>query len=306
MKFTKILTIALSILFFSTLQAEEKKILLFPIASAASELGPSGKFTEILKEKLTKSEVFDVFIVNDFRYTLKKIQDPLTDLKNAVFDHCKDKKIQSAIFGTIIKNESWYEINVFWYNVEQNDKITEFTQRVFSEERIENSATKCAVDFVARLNSIKSLRFMVSSVFMPGLGQLFLKNHIKSALFFGGVGYFLYRFASGGSYKYIDEDSEVKIVDMGSFQKYFYFFKDKEVSYEFLESKSAEYQDYNKRLDNKKMIFQFAAAAVYLINIADILLSIKQYNDRIRIEKKLTIDVNPFSSSPEICIKYSF
>ncbi|MFC1724708.1 hypothetical protein ACFL4T_03705 [candidate division KSB1 bacterium] len=306
MKLLKILISGIIILNFSTLSAQEKKVFLFPIVSETSASELSFKYTDLLKEKLIKAGAFEVEIIRDFKYELKENDTPYISVKNAVLEVCLQKNIQSAIYGYIIKKENWYDLKVFFHSVSNDDIVSEYSDILHNEAGVERLAVNSAVEFVSDYHAVKGLRIFVGSALMPGLGQLFMKDYLKSALFFGGIGYILYKYSKAGSPKSLENDAEIRVVESNSIRKYIYLFKGEEVSYEFLKSLPSEYHKYNQELSGRKTNYQLAAAAVYLLNIFDILRSIKSYNDRQRLRNRLTFDAGGFGENPRISLVYSF
>ena len=52
--------------------AEGKKTYIFPIVPINSEIEFCREYTDILKQKLEKSDVFKIFLAQDFNFSLKK------------------------------------------------------------------------------------------------------------------------------------------------------------------------------------------------------------------------------------------
>lgn len=297
------------IMFFGScfaMASEKKKIFVFSLSTDQAEEETIRKYSEILVQKLIMSDEFEIITVSDFTYKIQNIENPYPYLKTAVYNYCIEKEIKSAIFGYFLERESFYEVNVFWYNIEDDNKISEYIQKLYNSSSFENSAKKCAVEFVARSYSMKSTRFLIGSAFIPGLGQMFMKNYLKSALFFGGVAYFLYKLNSVGSLKSFDNDTDIKVVEINSVQRYKYFLNGKEISYVYFKRLPSEYNDYNNKLEKKKNLFRISAVLLHLTNITDTLLSIKKYNDKIKIEQKLTIQANPWGNNPNVGICFNF
>ena len=307
MRIIRILLSAIIICFTSAIFAEGKKTYIFPFISLQSEISLCRNYVDILKQKLEKSDEFEIFMIQNFKFKLNKEGDPSAAIKNAVYNYCDIKEIKSAIFGYLDKQEFYHEITVVLYSAEDDNIITKFTDKLYNEDDINNSALNCAADFTARLKSIKSTKYLTASAFMPGLGQFIMKKYVKSAIILSSVGFCIYKYLNAGSMKSVERDTEIRIVESNNnTQKFIYLYKGKEVSFSYLRSIPEQYHKYNHDLDKKKKTWQFTACCVYLVNIIDILFSIKNYNDKQKIKQKLTLDINPSAYKSEICLSFHF
>ena len=199
MKLNRFLIFSILLLSFSIINAQEKKVFLFPIVSESSASELSFKFTDLLKEKLDKAGAFELEIIRDFDYEIKENETPYISVKNAVLSVCTEKNIQSVIYGYLIKRENWYDLKVFFYSVTNDDIISEYSDILHNESGAERQAVNSAVEFVSDYQAVKGLRIFVGSALMPGLGQLFMKDYLKSAIFFGSIGYIIYKYSNVGS-----------------------------------------------------------------------------------------------------------
>ena len=286
--------------------AAGKKTYIFPIVPLNSEIDFCGEYTDILKQKLEKSDVFKIFLAQDFNFTLKKDDIPDAALRRSVYNYCDIREIKSAIYGYITKEGSSYNIFIILYSAEDDNIIQRFNDHLVIKSEIYSSALDCAVDFVAGLNSIQSARYVTSSAFLPGLGQLEMKKYLKSTLIFGGFGFYLYKLISAGSFKSVEDDTEIRVVEINFSRRFIYLYKGNEVSRSFLETIPDEYNKYNHDLEKKRHRFQLFIGCIYLYNILDIIFSIKEYNDKLRIKKKLNVDVIPGDKNTTISLSYRF
>ena len=286
----------------SMIFSNEQDTHLFNIVSTKSGKNIGLQYTETLYDKLKRTEVFNVILDSDFNMLLENTDSTFSKIKESVIRFCSENKIRTAIFGYLIPVNNIFELRMIFYSVLDNEIITEFSDRLFDEHDIEKSAEYCALEFAARHNSIKSTRYFFGSLFMPGLGQLMMKNYLRSVIFFAGVGYCLFEYSTAGSYKSFDKDAEIRV----DHNIYTYYFNGDKVTYSFLEKMRSEYRVLNTELRKKKEKFQIAAAFLYLLNVADILVSIKEYNSKLALKKKLAIEIYPFKNNPQIALKYHF
>ena len=183
---------------FST-YGQERRIHLFPVISLNCEPETGIKYTGILLEKLLKTEIFDISEIKDFTFNQNLSGDIFTSLKNSINEFCQEKGIKTAVYGYISKKQSWYDIKIVFYSVEDQNTITNYDDRIFSESFMEESAKNCAVHVATRMTSIKGTKVFVASAFCPGLGQIIQKKYIKGAVILGSFVYLMYKYANIGN-----------------------------------------------------------------------------------------------------------
>lgn len=286
----------------SIILSNEQETYLFNIVCTKSDKNMGLKYTNILYDKLKRTDVFNILLYENFELMLENTDSTYIKIKESVLKNCFNKKIRSVIFGFLMPRNNILDLRIVFYSVEDDEIITEFSDRLYSEHEIEKSAENCALEFATRHNSIKSTRYFFGSLFMPGLGQFMMKNYLRSLIFSSGVGYCLYEYSTAGSTKSFDKDAEIRV----EHNIYTYYFNGNRVTYTFLEKMRMEYRTFNKELQKKKERFEVAAAFIYLINIADILVSIKEYNSRIMLKRKLSVNVYPSKDNLQIALRYRF
>ena len=86
--------------------ADERKVHLFPIVPINTDIEICRQYSDILKDKLQMTEIFTLFEVQDFSFEPGQFKNIIFSLKDAVTKTCKNKNINSAIYGTIEKKNS--------------------------------------------------------------------------------------------------------------------------------------------------------------------------------------------------------
>lgn len=304
-KRVKMFVLTLLLLLCGSALSKEKKVQFFPILSFESEISLSLQFTDFLKEKLLKTEIFELYIKEDFQYALQDNRNIFESVKKSVLDN-KDSNFQSVIFGYILKQGQAFIIQVYLYSTIENNIVADYTDRIFSAGELENSAKYCAIEFASRLYNIEGSRIYVGALMMPGLGHMMMKKYLRGAFFLGGFVYFMSKNFS----------TEIpQAMEYRDFRSYLsgsgriYTVNGKEVSYAQWINLKEEYDNYvtsYNDLKAKKRNFQLGAALVYLLNVVDTMILTKKYNSKMSIEKKLSLDVEPFSYIPTVSLNYRF
>lgn len=302
-KFFLIISLLLTFL-INQAGAFEKKIYFFPVVSSISNIKFSSKYTDILMEKLVGTDVFEIVPVKDFNYQSNPSK--FDSLRTSVDNYCYIKGIKTALFGFILKGDYGYVVKIVLYSAENDGIIFEYNDTFIIESEIEASARNCAIEILAKHYSDESVKFFFGSLLMPGLGQLMMKNKVKGALFLGGMGFLAYMYINSGGQKSIENDTEIRVSQTEDNNMFKYFYMGEEVSYSYLKSIRNEYYNYNKDLDKKKSVLQLAAVAVYLINVGDILLSIKKFNNKQILRNKFTVSSIPVGKNLQFAVTYHF
>jgi len=286
--------------------ASKNKIHLFPVFALESNIELSQEYTSQLKKNLIKTEIFDISLLEDFNSVLNSEDDVFITTKNIVKEVCKENNINSAIFGYLTKSRYGYKLKMILYSVYDDNIVSEFYDNIYDIGSIPRSAKRCAVEFAARLNSIKGSKVFFSSLMMPGLGQFMLGKYIRGTIFVGMFSYFAADLLS---------TDDIKIIEDKRFQKfptgtgYIYYVNNREVSFEeYIRTKeNYEYtKEKNEELKDKKKKLQIYVGVVYLLNVIDALRLINNLNDKRIIEQKLSVDFNPLYSKSLIKLNYRF
>ena len=304
-KLKTFLLISVLILFcINTAKAFNKKIYFFPVVSHSVNIKFAADYTNMLKDRLVQTGIFDIISVKDFEF--EGNPSDFDSLRISVDNYCYINQIKTALFGFILRGDYGYVVKIAVYSPEADDLFFEFHDTFIIESEIEKSARNCAVEILSKYYSDESVKFFFGSLLMPGLGQLMMKNKVKGALFLGGMGLLAYTYINAGQHKSIENDTEVRVFQTGDNSMFKYFYLGEEVSYSYLNSMRDEYLKYNKDLDTKKNVLQLAAVAVYLINVGDILFSIKKYNDKQTLRNKFTVSSVPAGKNLRFVIAYHF
>ena len=307
------------ILLNTDISASVKKIHLFPLVSIDTDKELAINYTDLLKEKLLKSEVFEITDIESFNFDAGTDIDIISRLKTEILKNVSVINAESVVFGYIKKRQQWHEIKIVLYSVLDDNIVSTYSDRVFVVDDFENSAKKCAIEFASRVSSIKGSKIFFASAFCPGLGHFLMKKYLKSAVIFGSFAYIFYKHATLGDITEIATDrfrahtSSMWISDLQSIVITEYYVDgvlvSEEVYNEHYEAWQREVEPLRQRNDKIKedrKKFQLGLAAVYLINILDTIFSSKDYEIKRRLEEKVTLDVNPWGRQPSINFNYHF
>jgi hypothetical protein len=299
--------------------ASVKKIHLFPVVSIDTETKHGANYSTLLREKLFKSQVFNITDVQGFDFRLNSNDDIISKLRIEVTKKAARENAESVIFGYIIKRKQWFEIKIVLFSIIDDNIVSTFTDRVFIEEEFENSAKRCAIEFASRVSSIKGSKIFFSSAFCPGLGHFLMKKYVKSAMIFGSFAYLFYRQVTLGKITEITTDrfrahtSSMWISDLQSIVITEYYVdgvlvgeEEYNEHYEAWQREVEPLRQRNIKIKEDRKKFQLGLAAVYLINILDTIFSSKDYEIKRRLEEKVTFDVNPWGRQPSINFNYHF
>ncbi|MFC1724390.1 hypothetical protein ACFL4T_02095 [candidate division KSB1 bacterium] len=301
----KFLQLILTLIFVSSVSGGDKKVHLFPIISVGTNNSLTEKYSEILKEKLLKTGIFSVHFYKDFKYITEDDSNLRYRIKEAIKKESLDKGYSSVIYGFMTQISGGYRINIALYSPGEDNIITEFFDRIYTEEGIERSAIKCALEFASRLKSIQGSRIYVASMMMPGLGQLMMKKYLRGALFMGSFVYFVSKNFSTKS------PNTVERMTFSSYLSHpdrIYTVNGRRVDYDTWNRLKTEYDDAvysNQGLNDKKRKLQLAAGLVYIFNIIDTLILTKDYNDKRKIERKLYVSLDSHRN-PSIALNFNF
>ena len=308
----------LILIFSSTALASNKKVNLFTLVSIKAEKEICTKFTALLKEKFLQAEVFEILDSGNLSPVISEGEDLFIALKKIINKDSEQTNIENAVFGYISKKSLWYDVKVYLYTPEYEKLICSFSDRFYNEIEIERSAKNCAIEFASEVSSIMGTKIFFSSALLPGLGQMMMKNYKKSALFLGGFAYLIYKYTALGSKKTID-DSRFQCRNIFIFtgadmiNVLNYYIDGEEVSKDTYDREFDKWneemeplREYNRDIDYNRKKFKLVLTGLYLLNIVDTVIGLKEYDIKKRFEEKITFDVNPWSRQPSINFNYHF
>ncbi len=288
---------------------DRRSIHFFPLFSSREENSLSVKYSELLKSKLIKSEVFKINDSGQMNSILENSNNIYSTVKKKIDEVSSKSGIESVIYGYIIKINNKFNVKLYLYNAKDKIIVSSFQDNIYEEIDCERSARRCAVEFCSRMLSISSSRYFFASMIMPGLGQFLKKKYIRGALFSSS---FVYLFAKLSSLKsqYVQTMSyRSERYYTGSSYTTRYYINNSQVSYnEYISSQNK----YNKSMQNRNEISQqkqkyaLGLATVYLVNIADMLISIKSMNSKRIIENRLNFSAVPLNDGHMYTLTYRF
>ena len=129
MKFPKLLVFLLIILIFSTAYSvNDKKIFLFPIQSEVEQKDICKGFTDILKQKLIQTGVFNVNCLEDFSFEIDRRRVIFEGLKDKVDHYCEGSDMKLVVFGYLIKQSYDYSLKIVLYSTKSGNVIDDFSE----------------------------------------------------------------------------------------------------------------------------------------------------------------------------------
>ena len=122
----KILLIFLFTIFVTAGFGSEKQVHLFPIISVNTDIQLTEKYSESLKEKLLKTEIFSIHFYKDFRYVPEGNSNIREEIKEAIKKESLEKGYTSVIFGFMTQITGGYRVNIALYSPGEDNVISEF------------------------------------------------------------------------------------------------------------------------------------------------------------------------------------
>lgn len=318
-------TFFLVIIFFSSVHAQIRNVHFFPLVPVNGDEEFCSEYSDLLKEKLIKSEVFKLTDVNNFKVNPSESEDEYERIKESLKEKCRKEKIESAIFGYVRKMGQGYHVYAELYYVENDDVISRFRDTFFIRDEIAYSTKNCTLNFVSRINNINLAKIMFSSAIVPGLGMSQMNHKYRAGIYF--VGFFAMYLWQNHLTK------QLKPLIQGKFSwstcytpdgmtteghpnyiNYSEYYIDGVLTSmnEWNEKRSKwmaenlEILNHNDKIKKKRNIIRVSMTALYLINLLDTLFAVKNYNDLSGLEQKISFEFNPFNRRPGFEINYRF
>ena len=293
----------------------ERKVHLFPIVPINTDIEICRQYSDILKDKLQMTEIFTLFEVQDFSFEPGQFKNIIFSLKDAVTKTCKNKNINSAIYGTIEKKNSLLFVNIYLYTSDGNNIIASFSDKIYNSSDINRSAKDCAVHIGTEVSSIKGTKVFFSSALCPGLGHFLMKKKFRGAAYMGLFAFFVYKYSSAGKLRTPENTFEMLTVESGftgaeRTVSAWYYINGEEVSFreynERYQNEVVPVLEYNDKVKSRKNKFKLALAGIYLVSLLDTIFSSNEYEIKSRLEEKVSFDVDPFGRKPSINFNYHF
>ena len=152
--FKGFLVLILIFLLFISINAQKRRVHFFPLVPVNGDEEFCQEYSNLLKEKLIKSEVFRVTDVDNFEVNISGSEDDYKTIKKALKEKCLKENIESAIFGYVRMMGQGYHIYAELYYIENDDVISRFRDTFFIRDEIKYSTKNCALNFVSRINNI--------------------------------------------------------------------------------------------------------------------------------------------------------
>ncbi len=289
-------------------ELEKKLIHFLPVYSSQKEYAIAKYYSDQLMVKLYMSDVFEINDLRQMNSILENTKGIYQNVKRKVSEIADKSEYENVIYGYLTRQKSNYIIRLILYNAEGDKIISSFQDNIFGEEDCELSAKRCAVEFCSRMLSISSSRYFFGSMILPGLGQFLKKKYIKGAVFSGSFIYLFNHFLTT-RIKFVGSQVFTSNMVLSGGFHYKYYISGKEYPYEEWSARKTEYEQYLRSksdISDKKSKYAAGAAAVYLINIIDMLRTIKSYNNKRMIEKRLSLNAIPLKDGSVLSLTYNF
>lgn len=140
--------------------------------------------------------MFDVTFIENFSADLTESRNISYTLKGIINNECTSRGIKTAVYGCIKKNQNWYNVNIVLYLPNGNEVISNFTDKIYTEDGIELSSKDCAIEFAATVSSKKGTLVLFSSAMCPGLRHLLMKKYTKTALYMSTFAFLVYKYTA--------------------------------------------------------------------------------------------------------------
>ena len=310
MRLKTLICIVFVVLMLPSCFAGAQKAYIFPVAAEETDKELAVRITSLLKEKLTRTEMFNLFEVEDFNYHFKNEGLVFENLKNSITLKYKESNMKLVVFGYLRKRLYDHELKIVLYSLKSGNILEEFVEYIENPDEVEDLTTDCAINFGLKIRSQKGSNLLLYSAVCPGLGQLFLEDSkfaYRGILYFTG---FVYSFV-----KYISLDSERSTLDWGLFQLREFggiptlTIKGNVYDYGTWLWKVKENQadmEFNEKLKKDKKNFMMAIGIIYSLNVFDMLISTKTYYKRSVIEKRVNAGIGFAGNSPVVELKFRF
>ena len=310
MNIIKFITLLVLFIFcFSSAYGQKKVVHVFPIVSSKSERYLSMKYTDLLKEKLIKTEMFEIVVAADLGFDIRDEFGIYTRLRDTVDKKCGEKGYELVIFGNI----TGYRARIILYSPAGKKIVSEFKETIFGRNGVEISSKNCALKFATDINTINSSRKILLSVLMPGMGHILTKRNVRGVLYMGIFSYYLIRHLSFGL-------KEKTAYDLSSFRSItvghtrLYTFKGNSLPYDdWVEKMKKNYENlvYNEKIKDKKRNILFCMGLIYMVNLIDAFITdfcmvLKSSSVQEKIEKSLSLSVESLPAVTSICLNYRF
>lgn len=310
MKIFRLLTILTVILVFSNAYSNnDKKIYLFPIQSEAEQKNICKAFTEMLKQKFIQTGVFDVNYTENFSFKIDRRRVVFEGLKNKVDQFCENSDMKLVVFGYLIKQSYDYSLKIVLYSTKSGNVIDDFSEYFEDPENLDKIARQCAIDFAHKIRTQKASNMMLYSAICPGLGQFVSGSKFKyrGLLYFTGFTYFFIKYVSLGREKITSDWSQFNIrrdggaimltIEGGVFDYGTWLWRMKE---------NAMNIEFNNQLKKDRNAYFAYVGIIYALNLIDALLTSNKYNNRVEIEKRVSLDVRANQNQSLIGLNFKF
>lgn len=291
----------------SSIFAEEKKVFMFPVVSDNSVVLLKNIFSKELKESILKTGLFNIIDVDDFETTMEQSEDLFETLKNKVENKCLNTEMDLVVFGYFYKKVHQFDVRMVLYSSKNHKIVADYSEYIYGEGEIKKHAENCAILFGTKILRKKGDKLLLNSLLLPGLGHFQMKKYFKSAVYFGGTAFFLYKYFSAGKEKLEVNPGFFRIILVDDMP--IHTIEGEPVTEEEynrrMEINTANHE-YNEDLAQKKGIYAVVAGMFYAVNFVDALLTTNSVYGRRPVEKKVRLSVVPTGKTSYVCLSIHF
>ena len=321
---TSLITFFLFFLFNSAFP-QQRSVHFFPVIPVNTENEFCRNYSDLLKEKLIKTEVFNIKYIENFAVFTEDGDETYNIIKDAVKEKCKLENIESVFFGYIRKTGVRYSVYFELYDSENENAVSKFRDSFVLQDEVPHSVKKCAMHFASRIQNINFAKITFSSAIIPGLGLANMNKKLRAVSYFGGfVLLYLWqrnlsnridpliqnRFSweSKSAYDGLNEDGSPRILQYAE-----YYIDGELTSFEEWNEQRSVWMlenskiiQLNDKIKNERKYVRLGMVFLYVANLLDTVFQARKYNDPIRLEQKLSFDFDPFHRNPGFRVKYHF
>lgn len=309
MKHLKLFVIfGLCLLMSTSVFADEKRVHLFPLVSDNSVVLLKNLFSKELKDNLIKTGLFTISDVENFDFKTEQSENLFEIIRNEIKNKYSNAGMDLVVFGYFFKKVHQFDVRIVLYSLKSNKIVADYSEYIYSEDAIKKHAENCAILYGAKIQRKKGDNLLLSSLILPGLGHFKMKKYLKSAIYFGGTAFFIYKHFSAGKEKTEINPGFFRIQEFEDAPSLYFIESVIVTEEEYLRRMAINNvnHDYNEDLNQKKSLYVFVAGLFYAVNFVDALLTTSSIYGRRPVEKKVRLSVVPAGKTSYVCLSFHF